>query len=121
MDSLYIWESRLIGLKFLMCFESPFLCSIIILASFHSIGIFYVSKISLKTLLFVSLISVHKYHDITCQIIYAQGLVVFHFFFVFFFFFSSSDVMIDGTSDESGLVFFSDRCWSWGGELNSYV
>ena len=31
--------------------------------------------------------------------------------------FLTSDVMIGGTSDESGLVFFSEGCWSWCVEL----
>ena len=34
--------------------------------------------------------------------------------------FLTSDVMIGGTSDESGLVFFSEWCWSWSVELYSF-
>ena len=43
------------------------------------------------------------------------GVLLFLISFVFFLiFFLTSDVMIDGTSDESWLVIFSGRCWSWG-------
>ena len=40
-------------------------------------------------------------------------------FFISFRVFLASDVMIGGTSDESGLVFFSEGCWSWSEELYS--
>ena len=42
-------------------------------------------------------------------------------FFISFRVFLTSDVMIGGTSDESGLVFFSEGCWSWSVELYSSV
>ena len=32
---------------------------------------------------------------------------------------STSDVMVGGISDESGLVFLSEGCWSWSVELYS--
>ena len=42
-------------------------------------------------------------------------------FFIFFSFFFTSDVMMGGTSDESGLVFSGEGCWSWGVELYNSV
>ena len=42
-------------------------------------------------------------------------------FFISFRVFLTSDVMIGGTSDESGLVIFSVGCWSLGVELYSSV
>ena len=38
-------------------------------------------------------------------------------FFISFRVFLTSDVTIGGTSDESGMVIFSEGCWSWGVEL----
>ena len=35
--------------------------------------------------------------------------------------FLTSDVMIGGTSDESGLVIVNEGCWSWSVELYSSV
>ena len=49
----------------------------------------------------------YKYHDITSQDIYAWSLA---FFIIYFRVLLTSDVMIGGTSDESGLVFFSEGC-----------
>ena len=42
-------------------------------------------------------------------------------FLISFMVFLTSDVMIGGMSDESGLVFFSERFWYWSVELYSSV
>ena len=43
------------------------------------------------------------------------------FFLISFMVFLTSDVMIGGISDESGLVIFSEGCWSWSVELYTSV
>ena len=42
-------------------------------------------------------------------------------FFISLSVFLTSDVIIGGTSDESGLVIFSEGCWSWSVTLYSSV
>ena len=109
-----------------MSLMSPFLCSIIILVSFHSAGIFLSLRSDLKKIVICFTDSSPPSFMISLVRLSMPGALL---FFISFRVFLTSDVMIGGTSDESELVIFSGGrggggrrgCWSWGVELYSSV
>ena len=83
---------------------SPFLCSIIILASFHSTGIF----LSLKFAFCLFVICLTDSSPPSIISLVGSSMLRALLFLISFGVFLTSDVMVGGTSDESGLVFFCE-------------
>ena len=88
----------------------PSLRSTIILASFHSTGVFFVFKMMSEIIYLFdwSLSSKYQFKTLLIRLSLSGAL-----FFICLRLFLTSDVMIIGTSDVPGLVFFPEGYWSW--------
>ena len=112
-NSLCMWESRLTGLQFSIFFMSPFMCSVIILASFHSTGIFFVFKIRIKIVICVT-DSSPQIITLLVRLVMPGALLLLGlgFLFVSLMVFLTSDIIIGWTCEVYGLALSYEGCWS---------